>query len=956
MLLKKIITGVLVLAMASSAAMAGFTAHAETNHDEVVAKYEETIYQNGDLGAVYGKNYTEFRVWSPGADSVQTRIYETGSDDETGAAVITTKDMSYDKSTGVWYCKISGDLKNKYYTYIITRGDSQVETADIYAKGAGVNGNRSMVVDLASTNPEGWDSDRHIAVANPTDASVWEVSVRDFSVSPTSGVSENNRGKFLAFTETGTTVNGAENSGATCVDYLKQLGVKYVQIMPFYDFGSIDESKNLSDQYNWGYDPKNYNVPEGSYSSNPYKGEVRINECKQMIKALHDAGIGVIMDVVYNHTYTAEDSFFNLTVPDYYYRRNPDGTLSNGSGCGNDTASENIMFRKYMIDSVTYWASEYHIDGFRFDLMGLHDVETMNQIRANLDKLDGGKNILMYGEAWNLSTSAKNGTVLANQNNMSKLDNRIGAFDDTIRDAIKGSCFVMNEKGFVQSGGKKSELKTGIAGQSKTSTGWAQSPNQCVTYASCHDNYTLYDKLVASVKEQGSDYRKRYEDLVAMNKLSAATVFTSQGTPFLLSGEEFARSKDGEGNSFNTSNSQNELVWSNTTYFGDLVAYYKGLMQIRDSFSAFRDSSPNSANSINYLDDLPDGVVAYTLNNIAVDSENPSISAMCVILNGSGENREINISGDNLPEEWVILANNETAGLRNLGTAKGKVTVAKNSAMILAEKKSFEESGIESDEGAVVVNYVNKSDNSVIASNVITGKVGETYDVTENNVISMDYNIVNTDGKASGEFSKDTVRVTAFCEEYQGGYSNVTIRYVDFETGEDITSSTVLSNREGQIYTTLSIPTVDGYLLDLDNLPENGCGKFGGDDIEVVYKYKRITPEDEGICKVNSVYMDTEGKILDRTTSFGELYQEYSCEDKTFDSYELIQKPHNAMGTYMTGEVNVLYVYAKHEASPLPWIITFVSLGALLLAGGAVFAFSTLKSKKRNKEELDIDD
>ncbi len=956
MLLKKFVTGVLILAVAGSAAMTGFSANAEIDYAKTVEQYEETLYSGNDLGAVYKSNYTEFRVWSPLADSVSTLVYETGSDGESGADLIASKEMSFDKDTGVWYCKIGGDLKNKYYTYQITRGDSQVETADIYAKGAGVNGNRSMVVDLASTNPEGWENDAHIAVAAPTDASVWEISVRDFSISPTSGVSEQNRGKYLAFTETGTTINGADGSPATCVDYLKQLGVKYVQIMPFYDFGSIDESGDLSEQYNWGYDPKNYNVPEGSYSSNPYKGEVRIKECKQMIKALHDAGIGVIMDVVYNHTYTAEDSFFNLTAPYYYYRRNQDGSLSNGSGCGNDTASEHLMFRKYMVDSVTYWASEYHIDGFRFDLMGLHDVDTMNLIRQSLDSLEGGENIIMYGEAWNLETAAKSGTVLANQNNMYKLDARIGAFDDTIRDAIKGSSFVLTEKGFVQSGGKKGDLKTGIAGQSKTSTGWAGAPTQCVTYASCHDNYTLYDKLVASVIGTDADYRQRYDELTAMNKLSAAIVFTSQGIPFLLGGEEFCRSKDGEGNSYNTSNAQNELVWTDTVRFGDVSAYYKGLMKIRDGFAPFRDAANKSANSINYLENLPDGVVAYTLNNENSGGESAEISQMCVVLNGSDKEVKVNVGGDGLPEEWVILANDETAGLRNLGVVRGEVTLPKNSAMILAEKESFEKSGLESDEGAVVVKYVDSKSNSVFASQVITGKKGESYDVTENNVISMDYNIKNTDGAATGSFGDETVHVSVLCEKYEGEYSNVTIRYVDIETGEDIASSTVLSNRSGQQYTTLSIPSVDGYLLDLDSLPQNGCGKFGSEDQEVLYKYKKNNGENPDTCIVNTVCMDTDGKILETDSISGVNYQEYSIEEKTFDGYELIQKPHNEKGTFINGDITVLYVFAPHAESALPYIVGFSALGALLLAGGGIFAFSTIRSKKKNREELDIEE
>ncbi len=953
MLFKKIITGVLVLTMAIGTSLTSFSASASADYSKEAAQLEKTMYSENDLGAVYDKNHTVFKVWAPNAEKVSTRVYETGSDDENGAKVITTKSMTLDKKTGVWSVKISGDLKNKYYTYIITRGGKDVETGDIYAKGAGVNGNRSMVVDLKSTNPEGWSEDKHVTVSKATDASVWEVSVRDFSISSTSGVSEKNRGKYLAFTETGTTVNSTEGNQSTCVDYLKELGVKYVQIMPFYDFGSIDESKDLSDQYNWGYDPKNYNVPEGSYSSDPYKGEVRIKECKEMIKALHDAGIGVIMDVVYNHTYTVEDSFFNLTVPNYYYRRNNDGTWSNGSGCGNDTASEHKMFRKFMVDSVTYWAEEYHIDGFRFDLMGLHDVDTMNEIRATLDKLENGKNIIMYGEAWNLSTNAESGTVLANQNNMNKLDDRIGAFDDTVRDAIKGSSFVLNEKGFVQSGSQKGNLKIGIEAQSKSTTGWAKAPTQCVTYASCHDNYTLYDKLAASVKGENPDYRKRYEDLVAMNKLSAAIVYTSQGIPFVLSGEEFARSKDGEGNSYNTSNEQNELVWTNLTYYGDLVEYYKGLMQIRNNFSAFRDATNASAESINYLNDMPDGVVGYTLNN----NESGKWNTVCVIFNGNSEtDQKVNISGDNLPEEWVILADGETAGLRKLGVVKGEVTVPKSSALILVDKEGYESAGITSDKGAVNVKYYDNSTREIFASDTITGKIGDEFDVTANNVISMNYNIVNTDGSAKGKFTDEIQHVSVYCDKYEGTYSNVTFKYIDAANEGMLADSIVMSNREGQSYTTFSIPSIEGYNLDLDNLPENGCGKFGDKDIEVIYKYNKTTEDQKDVCRVNSIYMDTEGKILDKVTVTGEENTEFNSEEKEFNGYSIVQSPYNAQGTFVKGEINILYIYMADEASGLPVIVSICSVAFLLLIGGGIFAFSTIRSKKRNKAELDIED
>ncbi|MCA9745748.1 MAG: type I pullulanase, partial [Ruminococcus sp.] len=664
-----------------------------TDYQAYAANLDKSAYSGNDLGASYSKKATTFKVWSPNAASVRVNIFEHGSDNEGDAGSIMSRAMSLDKTTGVWSVTINGDLLNKYYTYSVTHGKTTKETADVYAKACGVNGQRSMVVDLSTTNPDGWENDKHVLVQNQTDASVWEISVADFSSSESSGVSEANRGKYLAFTEEGTTVNGVQGASSTCVDYLKKLGVKYVQIMPFYDFGSVDESKNIMDQYNWGYDPVNYNCPEGSYSTNPKKGEVRIKECKQMIQALHNAGIGVIMDVVYNHTYTS-DSWLQRTVPNYYYRMNNDGTFSNGSGCSNDTASEHLMFRKYMIDSVTYWASEYHIDGFRFDLMGLHDVTTMNSIRTALDNLyaDGsGSQILMYGEAWDMATNCDEGTVLASQKNLKQLSDRIGAFDDTIRDAIKGSTGG-TDGAFVQEGSRRANLKTGIAGQSDTTTGWANVPSQCVTYASCHDNLCLYDKLVGSVYGADGKYRKRYEDLVAMNKLSAAIVITSQGIPFSLGGEEFCRSKDGDENSYASSRKENMLDWENVDLYSDVIEYYRGLYKIRDAFAAFSDSTAATANSLTYLSDVPKGVTGYTINN----TESGKWSQMCVIFNGSDSAQNVTAKGD-----WVVLADNKTAGLRNIKNVTNSVKVEAHSAVIMVDTKSYDSAGIMDDEGAV---------------------------------------------------------------------------------------------------------------------------------------------------------------------------------------------------------------------------------------------------------------
>ena len=730
-----------------------------TDYQAYAANLDKSAYSGNDLGASYSKKATTFKVWSPNAASVRVNIFEHGSDNEGDAGSIMSRAMSLDKTTGVWSVTINGDLLNKYYTYSVTHGKTTKETADVYAKACGVNGQRSMVVDLGTTNPDGWENDKHVLVQNQTDASVWEISVADFSSSESSGVSEANRGKYLAFTEEGTTVNGVQGASSTCVDYLKKLGVKYVQIMPFYDFGSVDESKNIMDQYNWGYDPVNYNCPEGSYSTNPKKGEVRIKECKQMIQALHNAGIGVIMDVVYNHTYTS-DSWLQRTVPNYYYRMNNDGTFSNGSGCSNDTASEHLMFRKYMIDSVTYWASEYHIDGFRFDLMGLHDVTTMNSIRTALDNLyaDGsGSQILMYGEAWDMATNCDEGTVLASQKNLKQLSDRIGAFDDTIRDAIKGSTGG-TDGAFVQEGSRRANLKTGIAGQSDTTTGWANVPSQCVTYASCHDNLCLYDKLVGSVYGADGKYRKRYEDLVAMNKLSAAIVITSQGIPFSLGGEEFCRSKDGDENSYASSRKENMLDWENVDLYSDVIEYYRGLYKIRDAFAAFSDSTAVTANSLTYLSDVPKGVMGYTINN----TESGKWSQMCVIFNGSDSAQNVTAKGD-----WVVLADNKTAGLRNIKNVTNSVKVEAHSAVIMVDTKSYDSAGIMDDEGAVVIDYYDNKTEKLIKSQTLTGELGTSYDLT-NLASTLNYDVKKTDGEIKGVFTDQVGHAKVYVEEYDG--------------------------------------------------------------------------------------------------------------------------------------------------------------------------------------------
>lgn len=920
-----------------------------TDYQAYAANLDKSAYSGNDLGASYSKKATTFKVWSPNAASVRVNIFEHGSDNEGDAGSIMSRAMSLDKTTGVWSVTINGDLLNKYYTYSVTHGKTTKETADVYAKACGVNGQRSMVVDLSTTNPDGWENDKHVLVQNQTDASVWEISVADFSSSESSGVSEANRGKYLAFTEEGTTVNGVQGASSTCVDYLKKLGVKYVQIMPFYDFGSVDESKNIMDQYNWGYDPVNYNCPEGSYSTNPKKGEVRIKECKQMIQALHNAGIGVIMDVVYNHTYTS-DSWLQRTVPNYYYRMNNDGTFSNGSGCSNDTASEHLMFRKYMIDSVTYWASEYHIDGFRFDLMGLHDVTTMNSIRTALDNLyaDGsGSQILMYGEAWNMATNCDEGTVLASQKNLKQLSDRIGAFDDTIRDAIKGSTGG-TDGAFVQEGSRRANLKTGIAGQSDTTTGWANVPSQCVTYASCHDNLCLYDKLVGSVYGADGKYRKRYEDLVAMNKLSAAIVITSQGIPFSLGGEEFCRSKDGDENSYASSRKENMLDWENVDLYSDVIEYYRGLYKIRDAFAAFSDSTAATANSLTYLSDVPKGVMGYTINN----TESGKWSQMCVIFNGSDSAQNVTAKGD-----WVVLADNKTAGLRNIKNVTNSVKVEAHSAVIMVDTKSYDSAGIMDDEGAVVIDYYDNKTEKLIKSQTLTGELGTSYDVT-NLASTLNYDVKKTDGEIKGVFTDQVGHAKVYVEEYDGEISTVTVKFVDETNNTEIEDSFLVKNRKGEQYYTPDLPSIKNYKLVLDDLPTNGAGKLDSASKTVTYKYTRVTDdEDKTVCRVNAIYMDDSGKILDTKTITGVEGQAYSLSQNTYEEKDLVSVPEKANGKFKSGEINVVFSYSSNP-DPLKQMLPFVYVGTGLIIAlcAASVIYSSNKRKKRIMAELDIEE
>ena len=662
---------------------------AEANLSLTAEELDRFAYNGEDLGAVYTKECTTFKVWSPTASEVVLNLYATGSDAEEGADSLGSQNMSYDDTNGIWSITVTGDLKNIYYTYSVTNDEQTREVVDIYAKAVGVNGDRGMVVDLCETNPENWENDENVFVEHQTQAIVWEVHVRDFSENPNSGISEENRGKYLAFTEKDTTLPDNPEI-PTGLNYLRQLGVTHVQINPMFDYGSVDETKAGTEEYNWGYDPKNYNAPEGCYSKNPYDGNVRINEVKQMVQSLHSEGIGVIMDVVYNHTYQKENSFFNMTVPKYYYRFNEDGTWMSHSFCGDDTASERAMYSKFMVDSVYYWAKEYHLDGFRFDIMSLHDVETMRKIREKLDTLD--RRIIIFGEAWDMGEVE--GIEFATQKNITKLD-RIGAFNDGMRDGVKGSVFEIDEKGFIQGDGKADKVKNGILGATNE---WADTPADTVTFISCHDNMTLYDKIVATVigKDDVSLYRKRHEQAVEMNKLASVIEFTSQGMAFILAGEEMARSKDGEHNSYKSSPELNRIDWENLVRFGDLVAYYKGLIAMRKNFAPFMDNTRTSIKNMQMFSNTDENTIGFLMNN---ELNNTQWKKVLCLFNGDTEKAiEFELDDDTLNTQWVVVVNGEKAGVESLGVIdNAKIVVPKTSAMVLVDKESFDKVALQSD-------------------------------------------------------------------------------------------------------------------------------------------------------------------------------------------------------------------------------------------------------------------
>lgn len=836
MILKKCIAVALAVAMTGAVAVSSASA-ATTTQVQSGAYYNSSdsyaTYSGDDLGATYSKSSTTFKVWAPTASSVSLNLYKTGSDSEANSGKISTTSMTKNSSNNVWSVTVNGDLAGTYYTYSVTANGTTKETQDVYSTAVGVNGQRSMVCDLDSTDPDNWENDEHMLVDNQTDAVIWEVHVRDFSISDSSGVSDANQGKYLAFTEDGTKINGTD-SLSTCVDYLVDQGVNYVHLNPVYDFGSIDETNLSTAQYNWGYDPVNYNVPEGSYSTNPYDGNVRITEFKEMVQALHSRGIGVIMDVVYNHTYNTSNSCFEKTVPGYYYRMSSGSTYYDATGCGNVTASDKAMFRKYMIDSVTYWAEEYHIDGFRFDLMGCHDITTMNKIRTELDSIDS--RILMYGEPWMADWNA-NGISSSDaciMDNASKVSSRIAMFNDRIRNGLKGGTDDATT-GYIQGSTTVNDtIKAGMMGGSSSTFGqWALSPTQCITYNSAHDNLTLWDKIM---KSNGStDYDGTNSTYLAQNKLSAAIVLTSQGVPFYLAGEEFARTKYGDHNSYKSSDSVNALDWTRVKTYNNLVQYYKGLMEIRSVYSPFRASDSTAINTTYFVEN--GSALGYTIQNKSSNASK-EWGTVAVLVNNSSSAKSLTLkmNGGTLPSSWVVVANGDKAGIEKLSTVSGStVSVPARSAMILVDSSTFDRLVVSQPVyQTVTTKHVEQSTNTVLKTTTAQYEQGATYKTSADSTLLEDYVLLGTDGATSGTVGTSDITVTYYYQKDSTPSYTLTTQYVS-QSGTAIKTATTQKLKEGTSYTA-SPAVISGYELDTTQLPL-ATGTISADTtVKFVYK------------------------------------------------------------------------------------------------------------------------
>lgn len=649
---------------------------AQDTFGEMIYSKVKTLFKLNALTTVNLDGMTGATTQIDKKKQVEIHIYEDG---QGGKAIKTIKMKASGENR--WEATVKGDLKGKFYTFDIGKG----ETPGVFAKAVGVNGMRGAIVDMAETNPQGWENDQRPVIQSPADLVIYEMHWRDFSIDASSGLK--NKGKFLALTE------------PKAIEHLKSLGVNAVHILPSFDYASVDETKLDTPQYNWGYDPKNYNVPEGSYSTDPYNPVTRIKEFKQMVQALHKAGIRVILDVVYNHTFNIDHSNFQLTYPDMYYRKTADGKYSDGSGCGNETASEKPLMREFMLESVKYWIDEYHIDGFRFDLMGVHDIETMQQIRAEVNKID--PSIYIYGEGWSAGSCAYPVDKLAMKANTQQL-NGIAAFSDDMRDALRGP-FSDDHKGALLAGipGEEESLKFGIVGgiahpqvdMTKVNYDkkpWTNNPTEQISYVSCHDDMCLVDRLKASIPsltDKNIPEKERTAELIRIDQLAQTAVFTSQGVPFILSGEEMLRDKKGVHNSYNSPDSINHLDWNNLQRYPQLFAYYKNLIQLRKNHPAFRLATGDKVRqhleflpAVNSKDVKQDCLVGFLLKDLqGIDAW----KTIVVIYNFNKEAKEMAIPEGN----YTIACCNGTIDEAGLGEVSGKeVLVDGQSALILFQK------------------------------------------------------------------------------------------------------------------------------------------------------------------------------------------------------------------------------------------------------------------------------
>ena len=635
--------------------------------------FEEYPIPEGKLVEMeYSPIETKFTLWAPTAEEVRVLLYDSGNE---GSAYQTLSlEMGED---GIWNTSIKEDLKGKFYTFNVkVNGKWLGDTPGIMAKAVGVNGKRAAVIDLRSTDPEGWANDVRPLLKDYADIIVYEMHHRDFSLDSVSGI--RNKGKFLALTELGTTTSQGEKTG---IDHLKELGVTHVHILPSYDYASVDESKPDKAQYNWGYDPQNYNVPDGSYSTDPYKPDVRIKEFKQMVQALHKAGIRVVLYVVYNHTFNTEESNFERTVPGYFYRQTKDGKPANGSGCGNETASDRAMMRKYMVESVLYWINEYHIDGFRFDLMGIHDIETMNEIRAAVDKID--PSIFIYGEGWAASAPQLDQEELAMKANIYKMP-RIAAFSDEMRDGLRGG-WDDDRKGAFLIGqpGHEMSIKFGLVGAVKhpqvindsvnySKEPWALQPTQMISYVSCHDDMCLADRLKATMPDATDEER------ASLHKLAETFVFTSQGVPFIFAGDEMMRDKKGIHNSYNSPDSIDTIDWRNKTIHHDVFDYVRELITLRKNHPAFRMGDADKVRQ--YMEFLPvegSNLVAFILKD---NANGDSWKNIIVAFNSRKEPAKLSIPAG----RYTIVCKDGKIKQSGMGQVSGnEIIVPARSAMII---------------------------------------------------------------------------------------------------------------------------------------------------------------------------------------------------------------------------------------------------------------------------------